>query len=356
MTPRTRFAPARVNSPTKAFALAVAAATSCLALATTTRAAGLDGWSDATDGGVEPDTVLTPVTGIGVTRGEGSLRVEVPQGNGVFWGPMTGDVGSALLAGANLLSFDLTLTNIELNGGAYGGGTDDSFNGFAQSNELAVVVATDAAGNFIQRNFVAGGATDSLNPTRVGQWSGIDGTRTITWNLDNFTAGGMSIAQYMAANEATEARIWFPTQGGDSNGNVGPMRFYFDNVHLKGPNNLDVIIGDFEPANEPWRVADVNDDGRVDVADLGILASNFNDQPPSPPGKAGADLNNDGVVNVSDLGILSTYFNEPRAAGLSFERALAAHPQLNAAVPEPASLVVLGAGALGLLVRRRTRG
>jgi hypothetical protein len=105
-----------------------------------------------------------------------------------------------------------------------------------------------------------------------------------------------------------------------------------------------------------YLIADANGDGQVDVADLGILATNFNDSPPSPPGKAGGDFNNDGTADVSDLGILATFFSQPRvpgAGGASFEAALAAYPQLQAAVPEPAALGALAVGAFGMLARRR---
>jgi hypothetical protein len=212
---------------------------------------GLDDWIDAPDGPPEPDTVLTAVTGTGVTNGTGALRVEVPQGAGVFWGPATKNIVDILAGGATAYSYDLTLIGQELNGGAFGGGTDDSFNGFAQNNELAVVINAPAGG-FIQRNFTAGGATDSLNQNAT--WSGVNGTRTITWNLNNFTSGGMSLSQFIAANGATEARIWMTTQGGDSNGNVGPMRFYFDNARLAtGRGSL--LVGDFEPIPEPASLA-----------------------------------------------------------------------------------------------------
>ena len=206
----------------------------------TTDAKFLDGFVDVASNA--PDTILSAGTGVGVTQGLGSLRVQVPQGQNAFWGMNSGNVVDALAAGATSLSYDMTLNNIELNGGAFNGGTDDSFNGFAQSNQLAVAINAPAGG-FIQRDFTTGGATDSLG--QGTQWNGIDGTRTITWDLSKFTSGGMSLADFITANNATDARIWFVTQGGDTNGNAGPMRFYFDNVVLHGPSG-DKRIGDFE--------------------------------------------------------------------------------------------------------------
>ena len=86
------------------------------------------------------------------------------------------------------------------------------------------------------------------------------------------------------------------------------------------------------------------------------LASATRNAPPDPAGRAGGDFNGDGVVDVADLGILATHFNQPRgAAPADFAQALAAYPQLAAAVPEPGGLAMLSlaAAATGLTRRRR---
>jgi hypothetical protein len=105
-----------------------------------------------------------------------------------------------------------------------------------------------------------------------------------------------------------------------------------------------------------YLIADTNNDGNVDVADLGELATEFNTAPDAPF-RDGADFNRDNIVNVSDLGILATHFNQPRAiGGLTFEQALAGYPALAAAaaaVPEPAFAGLAGLGALAMLRRRR---
>jgi hypothetical protein len=85
---------------------------------------------------------------------------------------------------------------------------------------------------------------------------------------------------------------------------------------------------------------DFDMDGDVDVSDLGILATNYG----TTVGMTWreGDANGSGGVDVSDLGELATYYGQSTqgAAG---------------AVPEPATLSLLGLGALALLIRRRRR-
>ena len=206
----------------------------------TTDPAFLDGFADVTPN--PPDTILSISTTTGVTQGKGALRVEADQGG--YWGIRSPNLVDLLQAGVNTLSYDLTLNNIELNGGSFGGGTDNSFNGYAQNNALAVQISSGA---FVQQDFASAHGTDSLNTNAT--WSGVNGTRHITWDLTTFTApNGMSLSDYIATNHPAEAHFWLTTQGQDTNGHVGPMRFYFDNVQVSGVFGTRTI-GDFELVN-----------------------------------------------------------------------------------------------------------
>jgi hypothetical protein len=105
-----------------------------------------------------------------------------------------------------------------------------------------------------------------------------------------------------------------------------------------------------------WDLAapgDANGDGAVDVTDLGILATNFNQSSPTRRFGLG-DFNYSGMIDVTDLGMLATNFNTG-AAGPSFAEALAAYPSLAAAAPEPAGIALLALGSACLLARQLSR-
>ena len=232
----------------------LAGAVGCLGIVVfcpTASAAGLDGFTS-----INGDTVLTPGASIGVTLDTASLKVDVP--SGVFWGMQTGDILPLLAGGAETFSWDMTLNNIDLNGGTWETGSgQDFYSGYAQANEMAVVL-TNQAGTFIQRNFTTGGATDSLGQN--AQWNGVDGTRTITFDLTTFTTNSMTVADYInsvngdgdTTNDVTGARIWMVTQWGND-GTIlgdGTPDWYFDNVRVG-----DTVIGNFEPIPEPGTLA-----------------------------------------------------------------------------------------------------
>ena len=86
---------------------------------------------------------------------------------------------------------------------------------------------------------------------------------------------------------------------------------------------------------------DADKSGTVDVADLTLLLNNYNK---TGMVWADGDFNYDGTVNVADLTALLNNYNKTNSLSM------------NAAVPEPSGLVLLGMGLLGLLacgLRRR---
>jgi len=102
-------------------------------------------------------------------------------------------------------------------------------------------------------------------------------------------------------------------------------------------------------------VGDLNLDGIVDDNDLGTLLGPYDSTQAVPGnGYASGDLNFDGVIDDNDLGALLGLYNSDGwpANGL---QTLSAHFGQFGAVPEPASLGLVGLGALALLTRKRRR-
>ncbi|MFP4052520.1 MAG: hypothetical protein ACLFV7_01485 [Phycisphaerae bacterium] len=96
------------------------------------------------------------------------------------------------------------------------------------------------------------------------------------------------------------------------------------------PNAVDVVVA--------W-AGDANLDGKVSLADLSTLAGNWGTTE-GGTWETG-DLNQDGMVSLADLSILAANWGDGWAAAPA------------AAVPEPASFVVISLGCLALLMRRR---
>lgn len=91
---------------------------------------------------------------------------------------------------------------------------------------------------------------------------------------------------------------------------------------------------------------DVNLDGKVDIADLGLLATHWQQSGYWTDG----DLNYDGTVDITDLGLLATTWQDGATGTQSFADALAGFNLSQ--VPEPS---LLAAGAAALLLGRRQR-
>jgi hypothetical protein len=99
------------------------------------------------------------------------------------------------------------------------------------------------------------------------------------------------------------------------------------------------------PANAGLLAGDANRDGSVSGADFNTLAFNFGDTPPAGGfGWDQGDFNDDGMVSGADFNSLAFNFGDPAPPA----------PTVGA-VPEPATLGLIGIGAMGIMTLRRRR-
>jgi hypothetical protein len=223
----------------------------------------LDGWGS--DGGpgsaqVPPPSYSQSTTG--VTLGSNSVAVSQPAGSNNFWGPSTGNLVSegylTALETASRLNYDMTMYGSDIF-------TEDNTPSFAQGNELGIEISWSSGGGlttngstFLQQNVASnhGNATDSLMATQssAGQYNGVDGTRTLSWDLSKFSLtvtgfGTHNFRQFltMFATQIGDVKFDLVQQvgddssdshnyGTDSDGNpilsAPPDTFFYDNVRL----------------------------------------------------------------------------------------------------------------------------
>src|SRR5438067_4951862 len=97
---------------------------------------------------------------------------------------------------------------------------------------------------------------------------------------------------------------------------------------------------------------DANLDGKIEIADYGQIDFNV---PLGTNGWFNGDFNYDGKIDISDYGIID--FNigiqGPQFPTASGGGGLGGSVANVAAVPEPASVALIGAAACGVLLRRR---
>jgi hypothetical protein len=192
----------------------------------------------------------------------------------------------------------------------------------------------------------------------------------VNYGVDNPTPVG-SIGAYIASGY----------NGGAWNGvgivssKVASVNAMLGNSHAYAVGYADasdpaVAADGFTPGTvviEPALVGDANLDGKVNFADFQLLAASFNQ--PNTSWDEG-DFNYAGKTNFTDFQLLAANFNEStsldnaefdamNAIALSQGQTLVANPDGDGfsfvAIPEPASVGLLGMAGVGFLARRRRR-
>jgi autotransporter-associated beta strand protein len=122
-------------------------------------------------------------------------------------------------------------------------------------------------------------------------------------------------------------------------------------------NDLSKVLGNYNKSGMTWADGDFNYDGTVNINDLSKVLGNYNK---SGMTWADGDFNYDGTVNINDLSkVLGNYNKSIDLSGMSIStseypnldgQAIAALEAVGVTVvPEPGTLALLTAGAIGLL-------
>ena len=225
----------------------------------------------------------------------------------------------------------------------------------------AAANAGSIADNSSQPYFTQTGTVQSA------QFNGMDVAAAL---LDYKTAGvkvdirnRSTVQQFFGASPLNEVRLKVQAgyNGGSWNGtgitssNAAAQPGYA--VGYGDAGELGLVGGTFGGESVPGpavlfrltRFGDANLDGQVNLADFNRLAANFG---ASNSFWTRGDFNYDGNVNLSDFNLLAANFGLSAAGPTVTPEDWA---RLGAAVPEPASVALVGAGAVALLARRRRR-
>jgi len=270
---------------------------------------------------------LTGATNFAKT-GTGNMNIDRSP---TYTGTTTANSGRLALAGSLTTSTSVTVGNdgvLELS-------SDGSFNRVINAPvTIGVNARIDLKDNKLITTNVAGTATG-------GVYSGLQGDVQRASNFGAWDSPGLTTTMPDAVAGLTTIGVATGEQ-----------------VRGLGPTDTDIFAGQTITGASTIAMytyaGDANLDGTIDGGDYGII-DNFV-QVPGADGYANGDFNYDGVIDGGDYGIID---NNVQAQGAPFPTSGSAVAGASlsgvTAVPEPASLSIIGLAAAGLMRRRRRR-
>ena len=171
-------------------------------------------------------------------------------------------------------------------------------------------------------------------------------------NMGGTLFGGVGITSSAAA-----ANTLHTTAVGVILNNVNGTQLYgtgtplgmFDGPGGSNPGSTDVLV-------KYTYFGDANLDGKVDGSDYSLIDNGYAVDKATPGTLTGwynGDFNYDGVIDGSDYTLIDNAFNQQSSVLTASLNAQIASQIGGSAVPEPATLSLIGIAALGLLGRRR---
>ena len=152
---------------------------------------------------------------------------------------------------------------------------------------------------------VAGGKmywTDGRNG--VGM-SNLDGSNVTKFNTPDYTTGGITLDLH------NSSIYWIDSEGFEiRRANLDgsqQQRILFDQIFDIA---LHVSVPEPAPPVKTYPAWDVNEDGKTDITDLVVVATELGSSAPENPR---ADVNGDGTVNIQDLILVATHLGEVAA-------------------------------------------